>query len=249
MTIEDGLEGLPEGEKTAESKTEGTINDLVTDGNKIMGKALLDYFRGQLPGQRSGSGLRIPDKVCSVIQKTGMSLFTFSPLKAGQLNYLRCDITDELTDDTVREVVKCLCGDYALETDVIKIATRDRFGELAERIPEIGYLRDVVCSDDLDSVAKRTTLHPYIIVMGMPLEHRPLAGIVVENALNRGLKLLSEIFKPGWSEHTIEGFIRSMMPDTAIYFEIAKQYGVKEVLPIIKAYQAACQEYREKWYV
>lgn len=261
MPIDDALEKIvvkeTDGKKEGDSNGDAEKNSelMIRRANEAMGKVLVNYFMGDLPGQSVRYVL--DDKYAELLRKCGMNLLSIMPSKSNGSRSLRhCPSALSLNPEGIECFFKSLFGEYILKTDILK--------KLEEGIQKGDYVAENLIPDlkafnatlilhhntDLFKGTYLATLHPYIIVMGMNLRYRPLATIAVEKAIkNNRINLLTEKLpqQKDLNESHLKQRIAGMMPFTNDYLEVAQEYGITEVAFAMKDFNRVCEEYIKNW--
>jgi len=255
MPIDDKLGDLEgEGKKKEpekDSSASESPNTLVAKAREVMGNVLVDYFKGNLPGQNQQ--LNIDDYCSETIKKAGFDLFKIVPRfnKTNRRKVLVPHFANDLNDEQIKEMVKIVCGEYILKTDAANLANKKKFKELMNLMPEFARLREDLFFSDKETYANyyRTTLHPQIIVMGMASEHKPLATLAVDRAMDDKCitPLIARLDICLTGTNTIDKILMRMTPPSNYFFEVAEKYGAQEVIPVINNFKAVCEVYKNEW--
>ncbi len=248
MPIDEALDKIEERrreETTIEKTFEGT-GRLEEDAAKVMGEFLVQYFNGELVGRKSLPELE--DSYSEVLRRKGIEIINIIPELDALGRRLNVGLT-YLTGDSLVEVLRILCGDYILETDLIKLA-KESPNEIDRYMPELLRFKKRVTDDDIKDRSMRTTLHPHLFVMGMHPVYRHLATLSVDRAIKGGnIQLLREALKGNGSLDTsyLRNVLDYMTPPTRDCLDVAKEYGVKELIPVIDDYNRARDYYLKTW--
>jgi len=139
------------------------------------------------------------------------------------------------TDDQRTKLIKQLYGNYAFKTDLVEV--KDIF-----TLHELQEIQETII--DEPAAPYRTTLHPYIVAMGMNPENRPLAILAIKKAEENE----RIIYLKGRTENaSISYALSKMTPSTQDYLNVAEQYSIKEIMPCINDFKAICNEYINVW--
>ncbi len=252
-TLDDALEGLPDGNKKLERTIgENTPESLVIRAREIMGPILVQYFRGELGGQRGSGEIAVSNQFIPVIKDLGLDIFNIVPGKDGYARRILKAELNYLNDDIVKDMIKIILGEYSLETDIINLVQNGlhNLENLAFHIPEFKLFNDqlLTCQVPMYKEFLIATLNPYIIVMGMKPENRALATLAVKNREDKGaIKFINEKLPEELTKAQLIEYISQMTPMTINYLEVAKEYGVKEVLPAIADFKDSAENYIAIW--
>lgn len=253
MTIEDALGKIKvdESKKSKEIPSQDfTPTNLEDDARKIMNAFLAKFFTGNVEGQKATQTLS--NISLQIIKNYGMDLFSILP-SLSNINQRRVLIVQfneqKFTDKLVKEMLVNICGEYSLETDLANYASKEQFHYLKTIVPEIKKIEEELIGDRNSNTSEnRSILHSFAIVMGMNLPYKPLATLAVQKGIDRtgisgGIKSLPDPLGRKW-------FISAknlLKPNAQDYVEVAKQYGIKEIVPTIEAFEAAFTDYEDGW--
>lgn len=263
MPIDDALEEIEKTEtataKDSADKTTAnkTPQQMIENARGLIGDVLVLYFTGKLPGQTQSQNVYKLDPVCtSIIKKIGLELFNITPeynRNSGVRSlgtYL--NLNQNISQELLKEMIKIIAGDYALQTDLINLTNEKNLNRLCEILPEFEVIKNDILDTKTAGLNKdyyRATINPHLIAMGMKLEYRPLAILAIEKANKKGRIQLIQGVLPGsyGSEMLTENFINKHItaakPFAQDYVEVAKEYGIKEILPTVNEFNRACGTY------
>ncbi|MBI5066391.1 hypothetical protein HZA97_09230 [Candidatus Woesearchaeota archaeon] len=264
MTIEDSLGKIKvdESKKPKEIPSQDfTSTNLEDDARKIMNAFLTKFFLGQVDGQKAQQSLSAIS--LDIIKNYGLDLFHILPATAssgsgaygtGASNrkVLISNFNQKnFTDDLIKEMLVSICGEYSLQTDLVNLATKKEFEKLKTKVPEIRKIENELIGEASSTKYKlgetRSILHPLIIVMGMSLEYRSLATLAVQRGIDQkrlsGIKNLPDPLYISFFRTEREKFV----PNAQDYVEVAKQYGLKEVIPTIDNFENSLANYETSW--
>jgi len=248
-TIDDALGGLPDGDKKLEKTvSENTPDSLVIRAREIMGPVLVDYFRGNLGGQRADN-IIISNQFIPVIEKMGLDIFTIIPNQSIDGDRVLISDLNVLDDNDTKDMLKIVLGEYSLETDIVNLVHGGGIGKLVDNLVEFrAFKRELL--DNYDNNFLRATLNPYIIVMGMKPENRAFATLSVKNAEEKGtLEFIdvNDTLSITLNKSFIAETLSKMSPLTINYLEVAKGFGIKSILYIMNDFDKAAREYIDVW--
>ena len=251
MPIDDKLGDLEGEEKKKEPVKDSNANEspntLVAKAREVVGEYLVAFFEGNLPGQRKLA--KIDDCCTEIIKKVGLDLFKISPKKSGNEKTLVPYFASDLDYKQIRDLVEIICGEYVFETDLTDLATKERFEELINVLPEFQILKENLHIDDEGCYENRyrATLYPLTIIMGMSSKHKPLAVLAAKSAKDKKQVCVLDNELEQRSPIPVERTLISMAPQSNHYLEAAKEYGVKEIAAVMKDFKSVCQEYIKQW--
>ena len=251
MPIDDELERIGEGVKegTSREETFESTGRLEDDATRVMGEFLVQYFNGELVGQKEVP--KMEDLYLDAVRRSGITIMNITPEISTSCRGLDTSLPGLIERDLV-EVLKILCGDYILETDLVGLA-KDRPEELAKYVHELYEFKRKVTGDLVTRINTgicRATLHPHLFVMGMDKTHRPLATLSVNRAIEKGdISLLKTAPEETGrlNNNILRGILNCMSIPMRDCLEVAKEYGVKELIPVIEDYNKARKMYINVW--
>ena len=249
MPIDEALSKIEDREKPESvDKIVSDNESLVVKARDIMGNVLIDYFKGDLPGQ--GNKYKVDDTLLPIIKKVGLQLFEIKPELRNDNRLLTTDFNKDLDQNTLNEMATLMLGEYSLETDLTSLFKTDNLETLCSIIPEFRIMKNkLIAVDDMKKIYL-ATMHPYIVVMGMPTEHRALAILAVDKAISSNrITLLDHPLDDSLSHDFIFNKLDKIKPFARDYVEVAKDYNIKDVLRTIKDFNAVCESYLKEWSV
>ncbi len=254
MPIDDALEKIsietskPEGKKDAGLIK--TPESLILRAREITGKVLGNYFTGQLIGQIPDNlTYKINPVLLNLIEKMGFDLFCLKPQKRSQTRVLNTELCNTVDENLNKEMLKLLCGEYALKTDLATLTAKENTADLYSLIPEFKNVKIALLdSNNTFKDYYRATINPYLIVMSMGLKYRPLAAIAVEKSIGKKrIEFLNEQLPGNLSVAFLERKLADAVPWTEDYVDAAQEYGITEVIPVLKEFTRVVDEYIQKW--
>ncbi len=241
----------PAEQQAAQPKPQPTQQQSLYDaGNKIMGDFLVQYFQGNIIGQTQG--LNWKPSYEEPVRRIGMSLFQIHPRDS---TYNRADtiqhvvrFMENIPNDTLEQVISDLVGDpYIKETDLVESLRNNTlsFNDLSHYIVELQEFKQDLLTDANMNI---TTYHPLVLVMSMPLELRPFMSLVIDHGISQdGRQPNSYNQKYKMNPDRIEKTFLEGSPRTKSYVAVAKQYGLKQLIPIMKAYADSMYQHKMHW--
>lgn len=247
MPIDDALEKIEGqgGPKPPTGETAKAPSGLEERAREVIGKFLVEFYSGRIAGQRPGVA-PLEKVISQAVEKVGFYMLAITPRKdSEQRRIISSRLDDNASPEVFKELLRLMCGEYALETDLMALVSPQ--SNRAELIPEYQQITERLVKLGPEIGFSLATLHPYLFVMGMNLEQRPLATLAVEKAFNqKRIKLLTGVLEEYLSITSIKAYISTMLPSTADYVSVAQEYGIKEVVPVLREMQRVVDSYL-KW--
>ncbi len=244
---EESAREAPTGQEEAERSTgEAVPSSLDEQACAIMGEQLLNYFVGRLPGQRPSYGKSVHQAFVPLINEVGLYLFTMT--SAHEQSYgelIRTSFTRALPEDIMARIVRTACGEYAGKTDLMEAAVKGGMEHIVSLLPEMGRMQSSLLSHSSDVLSSLATVNPYLIVMGMAHEHRALAALAVEKAIQNGHITFSVTDPNQWQYRLIKNAaLDACLPFASDFTEVAEEHGLTEVIPAMEDYRRVWQTHR-----
>ena len=184
-------------------------------------------------------GLNKPNPVLlELIVKHAPDEFSFTPVKNSStscINNKLSLIKDPLSDDEIRDYLRREKGDFVADLDIYqdsKYLNSERF--------QGNVLPDLYRYVLLEKISF-TNVFRYLLVMSVPKKLRALPTLALSKK-----KLDDEILLAGRSG-VLEWMAENCIPTDNEYLDIAKEYGIKEILPAMEIILVANGQYRNKW--
>ena len=150
------------------------------------------------------------------------------PPKGQAAKYLKYEINDKLNVDSSRELMVEFAGDSVKEMDIYNDeSVLTNLEEMANIISD---------KDEVSAFFNGSYFmyHNYLAVLSIEPELRPLVAVAV------GKKDLIFVSESGFTKKKFE---EMCVPTFAEIVEVAKEYGVKEIGPVLKALQDVKEQY------
>lgn len=228
------------------------------DARNIMGNVLIRFFEGEL-GREWDANSSSDSKVYTVtkteaeiIKKLGLYLFLIVPSKcrgySDKSRMVKTRLESPLNQELKKELITTIWGDYALETDLGKkiLDTRD-LANLIESVPEFKSLHKNLVNVSDTTEIRRATLDPYLIIMGMLDSNRPLATIAISKASQSDKMSYAPIDVQNKDIYRLRECIERLMPNAEDFIEAAKEYGLKEIIPVMTDFRNSLEQYTTVW--
>jgi hypothetical protein len=240
MPIDDALKDIEAGEKKKEdSASEETAvkqPEAMWDyARNIIVPVLIDFFNLKLPGQSDNYGPKYSSYLPSFLRAIGLEMLTIKPDVRNTERIFSVNISS-LTDEQRTRLIQHMYGDYAFKTDLVEV--KDIF-----TLAELKDVQKVII--DHDAARYIITLNPYLVAMGMNPENRPLAILAIKKAEeDKRITYLAGRFAGNVS---VPSTLSKMTPSAKDYLAVAKQYGLKKIMPCINNFKAVCDDYIKNW--
>ena len=181
-----------------------------------------------------------------VIKQYGFEDFIIYPRKMSDGS--RSLVTKfNLNADLIKNILKKKYGEYILETDVANLIPSkksEKVDDLCKTLPEFKKFYDNLFSNEILN-ERRATFNPYILAMNMEVKYRPLAVLAIEDMFKT--KNFEVINRHRFSIHVLVRFIQEYSPQINSYLKVAKEYQIKEILPIKNDFEKVCDIYSGVW--
>lgn len=236
--IEEDMQEM-EGEFPPRSNTDES-SSIAEAAQKMIGPVLVNYFKGKLRGQsaeKSISGYSL-----KILRNFGLSILNITPYKFSPDRGYSLGTQLTIGDYIKNNILQDFFGEYALLTDF-----RDKnWYELKERILEFRIISDDIedCSTDTRAF-QRCVFNPYVVVMGMDYDKRPLAVMAVSEMYEQ--KVYMSVGKNRIEELYFDRCKESLTPKGIDFIKAAEKYDVKEIIPVIDEFNSVLKHYKEIW--
>jgi len=251
VPIDNALENLESQNKSVNSEKVSTneSKDIFYRAKEVITPSLIKFFSFQLPGQDSSAKKTISPINELIISQVGFETLYIYP-KDGRSMYLSLNSVT-LNENIIKEMLKIMCGEYVLETDIINLIDGNSIEKLTNLLPEFQAFKSEVIREG--RIYQLATIDPYIVTMGMDFENRPLAILAVQNASSNGrIRVLNNTLEKALEKEIIgNNFLRMLFqnitPITSDYVTVAKTYGIKNILPTMENFRKVCNDYIDRW--
>lgn len=223
MALDDTLRRLREKEASQErpaSEAGAAVQPSATmeeRASAVIGEALVAFLRGELPGQKRVRTEYLAESE-PVIREKGIYLFDFIPR-----------VEPERDVSAFGEI---------LEMFFLDIALNEEAGKAGLPPAELAGIGELLATHMEWRTYDLTTLHPYLLVMGLEPEHRSLATLAVEKGLASGTmvvdsKALKKVRTSSGKKRA--GILAGYVPAAQDIGEVAREYGRGEPLSLAES--------------
>ncbi len=255
MAIDDAIEDMKVPEKPKQPQSEITKLDhvpekMLENAKKILGNALVNYYKGHMPGQTAS--FKMSQAYEKIIRQYGYDIILITPsintTGAFLAGYF---VLNNATDDFLRDVVRMILGEYALETDIKEYINSKKISDLFKAVPELNHMKNYFTLHD--NTAKQDslfTINPYLVVAGIKNKHKAFNTLVIESALrDNTIKLPGGyIYNTGFTKDMADNLLRDITPMTSDYLKIAETYNIKDVVATRQEFVKEIEIYMKKWF-
>lgn len=246
MPIDEALEELKgDGEGKKDEGTPVPPSALLVERARVlMSACLTDFLCGKLPGQSPVE--LVNSALVRAVQALPFELLYITPKFKDGKGLLDVSLVDG-DEDVVRGVLIAAFGNYARETDLLDHAKGSQLKDLVW-IPEVEEVMGEV--RDAEKGRKRTTVHPYMMLMGLNYaDSVPFFTVVMERVMKRRGGVLGTLSHPVYDMHNskLREVLESVRPRGEDFVGAAQEFGVTRVVPLMQELNELFEAYKRKW--